>query len=173
MEIDLFAANWNAQFLKFVAPNPHPGSFATDAFSLDWNRLKSYVFPPFGLIAKCLGKIRKDKAEVVMICPYWPSQFWFSDLLEMTSDTPRILLHHQDLLLSCRGMRYQLIENGSLQLIAWKLSGINTKAWDYRKKLSKFCWRGIIQIRQLHTSQPGNHGLIGIWKNAKIPCMLV
>ena len=34
MEIELFAANWNAQFPKFEAQNPQPGSFATDAFGV-------------------------------------------------------------------------------------------------------------------------------------------
>ncbi|XP_070522364.1 uncharacterized protein [Cardiocondyla obscurior] len=65
-----------------------PGSWAIDAFTLPWNHFYFYAFPPFILISRVLRKIIEDKAEGVLIVPWWPSQPWFpifSRLLEQTS----------------------------------------------------------------------------------------
>ena len=170
MDIDLFAASWNAQLPRFASWGPQPGAFATDAFSIHWADLRAYIFPPFGLIAKSLSKIRREVATVTFICPYWPSQFWFSTFLELPVDTPKMLSYHPDLLLSCKRTPHPSIVDRSLQLVAWRLSGSDTRASDYMKKLSKFCWKDTVPIRQVPTSPHGSLGLVGIWNETKIPC---
>lgn len=60
---NLFASAWNAQFSQFLSWLPQPRDFAV------------YVFPPFALIPRCLAKIKRDKADFVLICPLWRS--WF------------------------------------------------------------------------------------------------
>ena len=128
------------------------------------------IFPPFGLIAKSLSKIRREVATVTFICPYWPSQFWFSTLLELSVDTPKMISCHPDLLLSCKRTPHPSIVDRSIQLVAWRLSGSDTRASGYRKKLSKFCWKDTVPIRRLPTSLHGSLGLVGIWNETKIPC---
>lgn len=45
--------------------------------SLSWKDLKFYAFPPFSMILKTIQKIISDKAEGIVVIPYWPTQAWF------------------------------------------------------------------------------------------------
>lgn len=85
-QIDLFASHWNAQLPKFISWRPQPNAFSTNAFAFDWSSCIGYAFPPFSLIGRCLSKIRREKANVILVCPYWPSQSWFPDLLQLVCD---------------------------------------------------------------------------------------
>ncbi len=73
-EIDLFASRINKQVEKFVSYQPDPDALAVNAFSLDWNKIKFYAFPPFSCVGKMLNKIYTDKAHGIIIVPNWPSQ---------------------------------------------------------------------------------------------------
>lgn len=81
-DVDLFSSSWNAQLKSFVSWRPQPNAMAVNAFSLNWSGFRGYLFPPFSLISRCVDKIRRDKANVVMVCPVWPTQPWFPVLLE-------------------------------------------------------------------------------------------
>lgn len=172
MEVDLFASAWNAQISKFVSWFPQPGAWKTDAFSIDWKELKGYAFPPFNLIPLCLDKVIKEKATLVMIAPYWPSQAWFPTILELVSAIPRLLTPSQDLLTLPLGAYHDLTANHSIRLIAWQLSGIASEAKAFRKTLWKFCWLQQEPIHTLHTRQPGTLGEIGAFDGVVIPCVL-
>ena len=100
-DINLFATKWNAPLPIFNSWMIQPDAFALNAFLLNWSRFKEYAFPPFTLIARCLAKVRKEKAELVLVCPLWFSQPWFPLLLNLACDTPRIFRFRPDLLVSC------------------------------------------------------------------------
>lgn len=72
-EVDLFASRINAKCDSYVSWKKDPGSFAIDAFTLDWRKFFFYAFPPFSLIPKVLKKIENDNARGLLIVPYWPS----------------------------------------------------------------------------------------------------
>lgn len=76
-EIDLFASSINTKCLKFVSWLPDPISFAVDAFTLNWNNMFFYIFPPFSMLLRVIQKIIVDKAEGIIIVPWWPTQPWF------------------------------------------------------------------------------------------------
>lgn len=76
-QIDLFASYINNKCTKYVSWHRDPGSFAIDAFTLNWRDLPFYAFPPFNLILRTLQKIIQDKAEGIVVVPFWPSQPWF------------------------------------------------------------------------------------------------
>lgn len=76
-EIDLFASRTNAKCKTYVSWKQDPDAFTVDAFTLDWNHMYFYAFPPCSLILKCIRKIINDKAEGIFIFPNWPSQPWF------------------------------------------------------------------------------------------------
>ena len=130
VEIDLFASAWNAQLPAFVSWFRQPLALTTNAFSLSWKDRWGYAFPPFALIPKCLAKVRKERASLVLVCPWWPAHPWFPLLLELASDAPRILRPRHDLLTNSLQAPNPLGE--SLILIAWKLSGddFETKAFQ-------------------------------------------
>jgi hypothetical protein len=42
-----------------------------------------YMFPPFSLLGSCIKKIRLEEANAVVVVPLWPTQPWFTRLMEM------------------------------------------------------------------------------------------
>ena len=76
-DIDLFASRHNAQKRRYVSWKPDPEACTFDAFALNWEGLKGYAFPPFCLIGRCLAKVRRYKAKLVLITPIWQTQQWY------------------------------------------------------------------------------------------------
>lgn len=70
LRIDLFADRLNTQLEKYASWKPDPGATQVDSFLMNWQNLEGYAFPPFCLIGRCLGKIRKEECTVGCIsCP--------------------------------------------------------------------------------------------------------
>jgi hypothetical protein len=103
MDTDLFAASWNNQLPQFISWGPQPGAVAANAFSVSWKDICGYAFPPFSVIFKCLEKLRREKASIILICPIWTGQPWFPDLLEHAADIPRLQRPSPTLLTSAWG----------------------------------------------------------------------
>ena len=90
--IDMFASRLNKQVPTFCSWRPDPEAKFFDAFSLRWSQFDlSYLFPPFSLIARCLQKLRAERARGWMVVPLWPSQPWMGTLLGMLVDYPRLI----------------------------------------------------------------------------------
>ncbi len=81
-EVDLFASRINTQLARFFAYRPDPEAEVIDAFSVSWENIKFYAFPPFNCIDRVLQKIIHDKATGILIVPDWPSQFWYHMFLD-------------------------------------------------------------------------------------------
>lgn len=84
-EIDLFASRTNNKCGQYVSWHKDPGSCAIDAFTLNWNDLEFYAFPPVALILKVLRKIITDKAEGIVVVPMWPTQPWYPLFMKLLS----------------------------------------------------------------------------------------
>ena len=72
-QIDLFASRLNNKLEAYISWLPDPYAISIYAFVCDWENNYSYIFPPFGVIAKCLQKIQADTAEAMIIAPLWPT----------------------------------------------------------------------------------------------------
>jgi hypothetical protein len=173
MDVDLFASSWNSQLPRFIAWGPQPGAFAANAFSVRWENIYGYAFPPFSLIFRCIEKIRREKASIILICPVWTGQPWFPVLLEHACDIPRLLRPSPELLTSARGEPHPLIQSGALSLAAWKLSGDPTTCKAFRSRLSNFSWPEAAATPIPHMNQPGAVGSIGVWNGISIPCVAI
>ena len=49
LELDLFASRINHQLAAFVSWRPEPSAMACDAFNLNWDLMKGYLFHLFAL----------------------------------------------------------------------------------------------------------------------------
>ena len=76
-EIDLFMSYVNHKCKYYVAWLPDPNSVRVGAFTINWENLFFYAFSPFSLIHRTIQKIMRDKAQGIIVVPYWPSQPWF------------------------------------------------------------------------------------------------
>ena len=84
LKIDGFAARHNTKLKTFWSYRADPEARAVDAFRQVWPKKGLYLFPPWQLIPKVLRQIRSMKLkEVVLVTPWWPTQYWFPTLLQM------------------------------------------------------------------------------------------
>ena len=89
-DIDLFASRLNAQLETYVSWKRDPKAKYIDAFSIVWSGF-FYAFPPFCLVSRCVQKIIQDKATGILVVPLWPTQPFFSMVLSLLIEVPRML----------------------------------------------------------------------------------
>lgn len=141
-EIDLFASRLNKQCAKYASWRPDPEALFVDAFSVKWNNLFFYAFPPFSLIGRCLEKVHANQAEGILIVPLWPSQSWYPKLLRLLVEPP-IVIHPKRNLLVLPGTRQLHPLRRKLTLLACLLSGNFMKNEDFlRKQPTLSCCHG-------------------------------
>ena len=133
-EIDLFASRLNKQHPCYVSWKPVPGASFTDAFTISWSDYYFYAFPPFSIILRCLQKIEQEEAEGILVVPNWPTQPWYSKLMQMIIDHPRLLPVQKSILSrpSKAGSCHPLWQR--LHLMACKLSGQPCKTRAFLKR---------------------------------------
>ena len=168
-DVDLFADRTNAQLPTYMSWFPDPDAIAYDALIHPWGKIKGYAFPPFCLIARCLKKIRLEETTILLITPAWTTQPWYTTLLEMSIQDPVLLPIQHRTLLSPDGRVHPLLQNQSLQLVGWVVSGINLDCILYQKTLkNSYSIHGQEELNLL-TTQPGISGLAGVWRGKLIP----
>ena len=100
MDIDLFASELNRQVSRYVSRGPEPLAWYVDTFSRPLPKgLAMYAFPPFILMGRLLAKIRREKATVVVVAPFWTGQPWWPWLTRMTTSPPLLLPQRPDMLI--------------------------------------------------------------------------
>ena len=65
--LDLFATCFNHKLPLYVSPVLDNQAFAIDAFSMNWNHLHTYAFPPAILIPSVLNQIRQSQCRIVIV----------------------------------------------------------------------------------------------------------
>ena len=135
--IDLFASRTSHQLPRYMAWKADPDALAVNALVQDWTDKQAYAFPPFPLIGKVLQKLRVLEIDLVLICPSWPSQPWWSRVLGMAIKPPLLLPQRKDLLSNPKGEIHPLLSQGTnhLPLAAWLLSGNVSKQTTFRRNL--------------------------------------
>lgn len=71
-----------------------------DAFTTDWSEHYFYAFPPFSLVLRVLNKVIADKANGIVVVPYWPSQAWYPIFEKISCMKPILLGPAKNLLSS-------------------------------------------------------------------------
>lgn len=131
-QIDLFASIINTKCSVYMSWFPDPGSLAVDAFTISWSDIHFYAFPPFILLPRVLRKILNDRAEGVVVVPWWPSQAWFPLFNQLLMEDPLIFKPSYNLLSS--PFRACHPEWKTLSLAAGLLSARHSNSAEYRQK---------------------------------------
>lgn len=107
--IDLFASRINKKCALYCAWDRDPEAFIINSMTFDWSGYFWYAFPPFSLISRVLKKIREEGSRGIIIVPYWPSQPWFPNFLQLLISEMVYLNPSESLLLSpCRNLVHPL-----------------------------------------------------------------
>ena len=121
-EIDLFASYSNAKVACYYSWKPDPGAAHVDAFTVSLSGPLTYCFPPFSLLGRCLQKIAMDQAEYIVLVPNWPTQPYYSKVMEMLVSLPLVLPCQPQLLQLPHDPLHRHPLFPKLQLLACKLS---------------------------------------------------
>ncbi|XP_057316824.1 uncharacterized protein LOC130657847 [Hydractinia symbiolongicarpus] len=134
-DIDLFASRLNAKCEDYFSLRPDPDAKAVNAFAQTWSNLNFYAFPPFNLIGKVLAKINIDQATGILVVPFWSSQPWFPQAINMLYRTP-VLFPPSSRLLFLPGTKRQHPLHQTLSLLMLPVSGNRYKVKSFHQTLS-------------------------------------
>ena len=101
IDIDLFASRLNAQVEDYVSWKPHPVAKSVDAFTIDSSQFFFYAYPPICLVSRCVQKITHDQALGILVVPLWTTQPYFTAVLGLLTETPRVQSFQEWLELLC------------------------------------------------------------------------
>ena len=168
LEMDLFASGLTKQLPRFNSWKPDPEAEATDAFKQNWAAYRGFANPPWCLIHRCLTKLKKQTARMVLITPLWKTQPWYPLLLELLEDLPRRIPHQPDLVVMPQGQEF-LMQQGVPQLVAWPISGNPIHHEVFLRRLQTSCLHHG-ETKLTPTMAPHSlSGLAGVSRGVEIP----
>ena len=169
-EIDLFASRISHQVKNYFSWKADPDCLAVDAFRQDWSIQFPYAFPPFCLITRVLRQMdAQDVQKMILITPLWPSQPWYPLAMSMSIQNPILLPSFPDLLQSPSKSIHPLLQDCSLKLVAWLVSGTGWRSQEYRDRLQRSSCHLAGRAQHRLTSQPGRGGVCGVIDGVWIP----
>ena len=121
--IDLFASQHSTQCEKYFSWFPDPHCSGVDAFTITWD-MYFYAFPPFCLVAKVLKKVLFDRGTGIVVVPWWETQVWFPQFLQMRKSSYIMFKPQHDLLISPLTHRAHPLSK-NLKLCAAVVSGVS------------------------------------------------
>ena len=139
LNIDLFASRLNNQLDTYCSWKPDPGCTYVDAFSIIWSNFNFFAFPPFSLIPKCVQKIIQDKAKGILLMPVWPTQTWFSLVLQLLYSQPWIFKPSANLLRHAHFKEPHPLRK-TLHLMVCPLSGTPLHSKSFLQTLPTSSW---------------------------------
>ena len=120
-EIDMFSSRVTNQIPVYASWLPDPKSSFIDAFTINWNNIFIYVFPPYSIIWRMLQKIQKECKKAIIIVPLWTTQSWFTRIMELAI-SQRIIIPSRYLKLPRTKAKHPLYPK--LQMLALLISNL-------------------------------------------------
>ena len=155
LKVDLFANRLNFKISNYISWHNDPYSSLINAFSFKWIE-NVYLFPPIPLIDKVLNKFNNDKVlNGLIICPYWPSKPWFSNLLEMLIDFPLVFPDS-----SITDPSHLLPRH--CRFLAWPIGSVLSQRLAFQEKLPSVNSKVLLKIPWLDTKDIGKNSVVGV-----------
>ena len=141
-----------------------------DAFSIEWSQFFFYAFPPFCLIFTCVQNIIHEQASGILVIPRWTTQPFFTVVLNLLIDMPRILkASAQNLVYPTLDSPHPLHQR--LELLVCKLSGNLCKTQRFRQTLLKSSRSPGETVRASSTKCISTSGYSFVMKGQMIHCI--
>ena len=110
---------------------------------------------------------------MIIVTPAWQSQAWYRMLLKMFIKNPILLPIHPKSLVIAEGKINPLIQNSSLRLVAWLVSGEFYFQKGYQKRLSTLSKMPEEQVFSQITNRRGESGLASVIGTKLIPLVTI
>ena len=72
---------------------------------------------------------------MIYVTPAWPSQLWYPETMIMSIQQAILLTWRRDLLKNPKGEIHPLVQNKTLKLVAWTVSGLDYKRKEFQGRL--------------------------------------
>jgi hypothetical protein len=117
--LDPFACEQFHVTQRYAALRSDPAALANDGLALAWANEAGFtwVSPPWALMAACIEKLHRERPPAVLICPMWPSQVWWPNLLALGGRHLRLPLPKFSVR-SHHGRKVEPFLNASVRLLA-------------------------------------------------------
>ena len=150
---------------------PDPHAYAVDAFTVSWQDLTFYAFPPFSLLPRVLAKIIQDKATGLLIVPKWTTQSWFPLVLTLLIQHPRLIAPCRDLLYLPKQPQVVHPLHKKLSLLAVLLSGMPSRVSAYHTQLRPSSRNPVVLALGCSTTPFSEDGRGFVLDGKSIPCL--
>lgn len=130
--VDLFASKQNSKCKNYFSWKRDPNSFGIAAFTVSWQNMLFYAFPPFAIIPRDLNKVILDEGTGLLVVPLWETQPWYPLFKRLLVSEPLIFTPNRNMLSSPFSTPHLLWRH--LTLVAGKLSGKRFDAKDSLKQ---------------------------------------
>lgn len=97
------------------------------------------MFPPFSLLGSCIQKIRLEEANAVVVAPLWPTQPWFTRLMEMLVDQPILIRRKKDMIFMPHKPATHSLQK-TLKLMICHVSGKDIENKAFLEKQLVYLW---------------------------------
>lgn len=155
-KIDLFASAENHKLPLYASFLPDRNACAINAFSMSWNKGLNFAFPPFSCLSRTIQKVMEDEAELILVAPLFPTQAWFSHLLQLVSADSYILPKVDHLLYLVKQKKAHRLT--TMRMGVFRLSGNISRVREYQGKLPKSSWHPGDQALQNSTGRISKDG---------------
>ena len=153
--VDLFASRLNYKLPDYYSAGPDPYAIDFDSLHCSWPD-QVYAFPPIHLVDRFINRfLFLDIKYGLLICPFWPSQPYFSVLLDLLIDDP-IILSASDLLDA------DLLPKSLSHLLACSISSDSVLQRAFHRKLRRACCAPSIRRRSVHICEDGVCSQVGV-----------
>ena len=90
--VDLFATSLNNRLPVYCSPVPDPLAWQVDAFTVPWDDLFVYAYPPIAVLRLVINRVlMSSRLRMTLIAPIWPQQEWYLDLLALLVEELQVL----------------------------------------------------------------------------------
>ena len=124
---------------------------------------ESICIPSICLDSQSIEKVEEEKVPfLITVTTTWQNQNWYPDLLRL-SVTNRIILPLKDYLLKGpQSQHHLLVQNRTMQLAVWFVSGSVWQRKEYQKGLQTLLSHQEEKVLSQLTHRPGISGLAGV-----------
>ena len=168
--IDLFASADNHKFPIFCSWIPDHRAYAIDALTISWEGMFAYVYPPICLIPKVLQHMQKFNCQIILIAPQWPCRHWYTNLLQMSVESPMKLPIRSDLLSQPKTKIFH--PNPEVfSLSAWLLSTKISKQKAFQSRLENCSLRLGARVQEQTIVANSRSSIAGVVNGRRIPML--
>ena len=121
------------------------------------------------MIPKILSKVLKDKVPMMILATSaWTSQLWYPKPMGISIQQQILLTWRRDLLKNPKGEFHPLVQNKTLKLVTWTVSGPDYKRKEFQGRLPSLSLNQEDQVLTQIMNRSGVNGLAGVLKGNMI-----